>query len=424
MPPRERDVRPCVLVYVGFGESGEVRGGPRSMLLTARNLRRYRPAFVVTRPTSYTEDVRAAGIPIHVLDTPHLLMGIRAAPWRERLRRASRLTAHGREVVRVARSVQARVFHCQDPAEALGAGLACRMAGLRVVMHIRDQSSGARGGSFALAAAVASRVVYVSEPLMREYLDMVPPRLRGWLERRSIAIPNGIDVSFIDRQRSSRTAASSREALGLPGNGFYLTVVGPHEPKKNQLALIEAAGSGLLALGPDVHLLFVGSDASNPAYAAQVRAAAARLPAQERIHFIPDLPHGRMWDVYAATDSLLIPSQVEGLPRVALEGQAMGCPVVAARNRGSEGAIVDGETGYLVPLSDLGKTIDGVARLRDDELRARISRQAQQYARRAFDVQQVTPRIEAVYDDVLGGGRAADVRPATGDWPLRQPPAY
>jgi glycosyltransferase involved in cell wall biosynthesis len=54
-------------------------------------------------------------------------------------------------------------------------------------------------------------------------------------------------------------------------------------------------------------------------------------------------------DLMAASDISVLPSHEEGFSNVVLESMAAGLPVVATRVGGNPEAIIDGETGWLVP---------------------------------------------------------------------------
>ena len=57
-------------------------------------------------------------------------------------------------------------------------------------------------------------------------------------------------------------------------------------------------------------------------------------------------------ELYPAFDVLILSSLYEGLPYVLLEAMAQGIPVVATDVLGSRDVVVDGETGFLAPVSD------------------------------------------------------------------------
>lgn len=75
------------------------------------------------------------------------------------------------------------------------------------------------------------------------------------------------------------------------------------------------------------------------------------------------VPYESMPAVYDALDVFVLPSWTEGLPRVVLEAQAAGVPVVATTVGGVPEAITDGETGLLVPPRDPGRLAAALDRL-------------------------------------------------------------
>jgi glycosyltransferase involved in cell wall biosynthesis len=70
------------------------------------------------------------------------------------------------------------------------------------------------------------------------------------------------------------------------------------------------------------------------------------------------MPREDMPQVYAAADFLVMTSSIEGLPFVALEALACGCPVAATDVGDLKSIIQHGESGFLVPADrtdDLAK---------------------------------------------------------------------
>ena len=70
------------------------------------------------------------------------------------------------------------------------------------------------------------------------------------------------------------------------------------------------------------------------------------------VHFIYEAPrpHGEVLRLMQNCDVFVLPSIVEGRALVQQEAMACGLPVIATRNAGADDVIVDGETGFLVPI--------------------------------------------------------------------------
>jgi glycosyltransferase involved in cell wall biosynthesis len=82
---------------------------------------------------------------------------------------------------------------------------------------------------------------------------------------------------------------------------------------------------------------------------------------------------------YASADVFVFPSDTETLGFVAMEAMACGVPAVGARAGGIPDVIEDGVNGLMFTPLDLGDLTKKVKRLlNDDELRARLGRQARQ----------------------------------------------
>jgi D-inositol-3-phosphate glycosyltransferase len=103
----------------------------------------------------------------------------------------------------------------------------------------------------------------------------------------------------------------------------------------------------------DVELLVVGGPSGNGMDEPRRLARLAReLGVADRVRFEPARPNDQLATVYQASDLLLVPSRSESFGLVALEAQACGTPVVAARVGGLNHAVGDGTTGRLLSSHD------------------------------------------------------------------------
>lgn len=113
---------------------------------------------------------------------------------------------------------------------------------------------------------------------------------------------------------------------------------------------------------------------------------------------------GRVEPHLKALQCYLLPSDsFEALPIGAIEAMACGLPVIASRVGGVPEAVIDGETGLLVPPGDavaLSEAIRTVAA--DAALRARFAARGKQLARERFSLAGMVDRLEALYAEVAG----------------------
>jgi len=107
-------------------------------------------------------------------------------------------------------------------------------------------------------------------------------------------------------------------------------------------------------------------------------------------------------NLIANSDVCVLVSEAEGIPRAIMEAAAAGKPVVTTDVVGNRDSLVDGKTGFLVPLNDSVALADRIESLLSDEnLRRLTGKQAREYAEKNFDERRVTERILKVYDEEL-----------------------
>jgi len=117
----------------------------------------------------------------------------------------------------------------------------------------------------------------------------------------------------------------------------------------------------------------------------------------------------------AATDIVVLPSRIEGLPLVAVEALASGRPVVATAVGGTPEVVIDRETGLLVPPEHPSRFADALDHLLSDpELQTRLGTRGRTLVEERFDVRTQIEQTIALYLDLsrkvrLSSRRTADV---------------
>ncbi len=186
-----------------------------------------------------------------------------------------------------------------------------------------------------------------------------------------VRLAPGVDS---DTFRPDVDGSAIRERYGLTGRPVVVCV-SRLMPRKGQDTLISAWPS-ILAAVPGAALLLVGG---GPSRQSLERAVAGAGLAGDVV-FTGSVPSAELPAHYAAADVFAMPCRtrnrgldVEGLGIVYLEASATGLPVVAGDSGGAPDAVLEGETGYVVPGGDPEAVAARLVELLDDpDLRQRL----------------------------------------------------
>jgi glycosyltransferase involved in cell wall biosynthesis len=167
-------------------------------------------------------------------------------------------------------------------------------------------------------------------------------------------------------------------------DGPTVLASGGVKPRKGTHVLIEAMARVRAAV-PDVQLVITGYQ-EDIAYLSRVQQQIRQLKLESCVHLLGMLPENELLSWYQHADVFALPSlnvggQFEGFGLVFLEAGACGLPVIGTSGSGITEAILDGETGFLVPQNDADALADAIIRLlNDDPLRAQMGAAGRQHA--------------------------------------------
>jgi glycosyltransferase involved in cell wall biosynthesis len=128
----------------------------------------------------------------------------------------------------------------------------------------------------------------------------------------------------------------------------------------------------------------------------------------ERVRFLGALPHEQVMTWMRQAAMLALPSvrtatgRTEALGMVLLEAGATGVPAIGSCQGGIPEAIIDGETGFLVPERDVEGLAERMRKLLGNRpLRLQMGSQARALVERRFDIRRQTEALEGFYDAIL-----------------------
>ena len=98
----------------------------------------------------------------------------------------------------------------------------------------------------------------------------------------------------------------------------------------------------------------------------------------------------------------LTPISNEGFSNALLEEMAAGLPIVATDVGGNAEAIIDGESGLIIPPGDAAAIYQAIFRLYESPtLRKKLSESARKRAIEFFNLQQMVTNYEKYYQNLL-----------------------
>lgn len=291
-------------------------------------------------------------------------------------------------LVRALRAVRPAVFHAH-----LNWPLACRyqlvaaaLARVPAVVateHLFQDVPWRRSRLVQRVVALGvDRYITVSHDLARRIQDTF-----RFPAHKIAVVHNGIPLAPFAQPAD---AAVRAQLFGVTERPVVLTVARLHEQKGIQF-LLEAA-----RLLPDALFAIAGDGPHRPVFEAQAHA----LGVHNRVRFL-----GYREDVavlLANCDLFVLPSQQEGLPLGVLEAMASGKPVIATAVGGTGEAVVDGDTGVLVPPADPAALAHAIGTLlRNPALAQRLAARGRACVQQEFSAETMVGRITTIYDQLL-----------------------
>jgi phosphatidyl-myo-inositol dimannoside synthase len=227
-------------------------------------------------------------------------------------------------------------------------------------------------------------------------------RLAGALSPRAAArmlrLAPGVDAARF--RPAPDDGARIRERHGLTGRPVVVCV-SRLVPRKGQDTLIKA-WPDVLRQVPGAALLIVGGGS----YSATLQQMAERASLTPHVRFTGAVPEDELPAHFAAGDVFAMPCRtrrggldVEGLGIVYLEASAAGLPVVGGDSGGAPDAILEGETGYVVPGTDTAALAARLTGLLTDPAGARaMGEKGRAWVERDWSWDQSAARLRAIID--------------------------
>lgn len=289
--------------------------------------------------------------------------------------------------------VQSYGFYSNVPA-----AFASRLArGPRLVTSRRDM-----GEFMGRSQRLLERVVFRLADRIVVNADVIRRSLvaTGQAPARKIAlVPSGVDLARFD-------------ALGAGGprppwarGGKVVTMVAMFREAKDHRTLLHAA-SRVLRVEPDVVFVVAGGVPAGSAICEALRRDAEQLAKDlgiaPSVRFLGTTAPEALPTLLRQVDvGVLASTRFEGMPNSVLEYMAAGKPAVVTDAGGCREIVVDGTTGFVVPLRNPESLGDRILQLvQDDGLAARLGKAGRERVESEFSLTSMARRFSDLYETV------------------------
>jgi glycosyltransferase involved in cell wall biosynthesis len=390
-------VQPTSVLFIA--SRGDIAGGEKYLLSVLRHLDRLSYAPIVVLPGSGAFKVALDALGVEALVLPANYTWLK--PPQEWYPFLQGLPGRVNALADLMRQRGVALVHTNSN-QILEGAMAAKLCGVHHVYlaHIEFQPDlpiferfpMSQASFGALMAELSGRVIAVSN----QVAESLQPNVAA--EHLQV-IHNGLELEAFDRAVTCK-GDGFRQELSLGADDVLITAVGRIHPDKGFDLLVEAAAQ-VVAGAPNAHFAIVGGTDSE-AYLAALKQRVAALGLGNWVHLVPfrnDVP-----DVLVQSDVFVLSSRREGHPFVLLEAMACGCPVVATRCGGVDETVVAGETGFTVPLGDVGALAAGIGELvAQAELRRRFGEAGSRRVREKFSAPRMVMALQDAYAELLGG---------------------
>ncbi len=325
-------------------------------------------------------------------------------------------------LVKVMKQVRPDIVNAGTPKAGLLGMIAARIANVPARIYVLrglrlETTSGLKRlllkATERIASACANQVVCVSDSMRQVYVEQkLAPAWKCMLPGPGSS--NGVDVSRFEKTDERLNAARDiRQRLQIPIDAPVVGFVGRLTRDKGIVELAEAFRT-VQKSHPDARLLLVGEFESGDPVPQETIDWLRSNPSVCVAGFSKDPS-----DFYSVMDLLAFPSYREGFPNVPLEAAAASIPVVGFAATGTVDAVVNGQTGTLVPIGDVAALARAISEyLSNDLLRFQHGRNGHRRASTEFPNEVIWDAMCNLYTSMLPADRKP--APASDDSSIRR----
>lgn len=311
------------------------------------------------------------------------------------------------EIYKIIKKGKYDIVHVHTPAASVMGRIAAKLSGVPLIIYT------AHGFYFheGMFRAKYNTILKIEKYLAKYFTDFIFTQSEEdrktafenhFIDKNKIlTISNGVDTqgSFNPINIEKDKINELYKEFNLERNDKIITFVGRLVKEKGVLDLLEAFNNLNFNDETKVKLLMVGD-------VAQSERDKDTIKKLEKYRDNPNIIFtGQRNDIDSIlhiTDVFCLPSYREGMPRSIIEAMAMECAVVATDIRGSKEEVIDGKTGFLVPVNSINILSDKIKELIEDEkLLKKMKNAGRRRAEKLFDEKEIVKKQLEIFNKLL-----------------------
>jgi len=311
------------------------------------------------------------------------------------------------ELYRIIRKGKYDIIHVHTPVASVLGRIAAKLAGVPIIIYT------AHGFYFheGMSRFKYNIILKIEKYLAKHYTDFIFTQSEedrktalenNFIDKSKIlTIGNGVDVwgEFNPKNIDKDKINELYKEFNLNKNDKIVTFIGRLVKEKGIIDLLEAFNNINFNDGKKVKLIMGGDIAQNE----------RDKDTKKKLEKYRDNPNviftGYRNDINSIlylTDVFCLPSYREGMPRSIIEAMAMKCAVVATDIRGSREEVIDGKTGFLVPVNSINILSDKIKKIIEDEkLLKEMKIAGRKRAERFFNEKEIIKKQLEVFKKLL-----------------------
>jgi glycosyltransferase involved in cell wall biosynthesis len=317
-----------------------------------------------------------------------------------------------RRLARFLKENEIDVVHTHDFYTNIFGMAAAAMARVRARITYKGETDGFRTstqkrlerGAFRLAHRVVANSDAVRGQLIRE----------GVPAEKVVKHYNGLDIKRVAIQHGA-TRDDILAMLSLPERRFVTIVANLQHAVKDHPMFLRAAARVRAAV-PDAAFVIAGEGK----LMSGLRELTAQLGLERDVFFIGRCE--KVAELLSVSDLCALSSSAEGFSNAILEYMAAARPVVVTDVGGAREAVIEGETGYIVPSGDYQQMAERIIELLCDPKRAReMGERGKSIVEEKFSCERHLANTLDLYFKMLGEQFSAEVAEVRGVTAFRVP---